>query len=103
MYIDRDLVPVMPSMGATTFGKIKQFFFGVGVGIIKEQANEVITDFINGNIAKIFKIVDEDGNIDVDVLHRAAKYSMRQVSYVDVAGVILKEEDIDKIYSYIVR
>lgn len=100
-YIDRDLMPVTKSMGSTALERCKQFFFGFGVGVIKEQANVVVTDFIHGNISHIFKIVDEEENIDVDILYRAAKYSMHQVSYVDVMGVTINEADIDKIYSYL--
>jgi hypothetical protein len=95
-YIEHDLMPLSASMG-----KLEQFLFGVKMGIFKEKAGGAIMDFIQGSMAQTFKLVDENGNIDVDVFYNAAKNAMRPLSYIEVAGIRLNEADIDKIYSYL--
>ena len=95
-YIDQDLMPLSASMG-----KLEQFLFGVKMGIFKEKVGVAVKDFINGATAKTFQLVDENGNIDVDVFYNAAKNAMRPVSFIEVAGIRLNEADIDKIYSYL--
>ena len=96
VYIERDLMPLSSSLG-----KLEQFFFGIKMGIFKERASAVVADFIKGDMAKSFKLVDENGNIDVDVFYRAAKDAMRPLSFIEVAGIRLNDADIDKLYNYL--
>ena len=95
-YIDQDLMPLSASMG-----KLEQFLFGVKMGIFKEQAGVAVRSLMDSTMAKTFQLVDDEGNIDADVFYRATKNEMRTMSFVEVAGIRLKEADIDKIYSYL--
>lgn len=58
--------------------------------VLKE--NPIVSDFFN-----------ENGDVNIDELYNMAKMAVRKSGQFAVYGVLLNENDIDKIYSYIVR
>jgi hypothetical protein len=56
------------------------------------KGNPIVADFFN-----------ENGDVNIDELYNMAKMAVRKSGQFALYGVLLNENDIDKIYSYIVR
>lgn len=56
------------------------------------KENPIVADFFN-----------ENGDVNIDELYNMAKMAVRKSGQFAVYGVLLNENDIDKIYTYIVR
>lgn len=60
--------------------------------MIQLKDNPIVKDMFN-----------ESGDVNIDELYNMAKQAVRKSGQFAVYGVLLNENDIDKIYSYIVR
>lgn len=60
--------------------------------MVQLKDNPIVSDMFN-----------ENGDINIDELYNMAKMAVRKSGQFAVYGVLLNENDIDKIYSYIVR
>lgn len=95
-YIDQEIVPI-----GATMKNLDQFLFGMKVGVIRGKLEAMVRDFVMSDMAKAVKLVDEEGKIDIDTLYQSAVSSIKPISYIDIAGIRLNENDISKLYNYI--
>jgi hypothetical protein len=97
-FIDREIMPLGANMDLTN-----QFIFGFKMGIVKRKIQSVIGNYIHNNAAKMLEIIDENGNIDVDIIYQSARDVMSQMKQLEVAGITFKDTDLQKLYSIMQR
>ena len=95
-FIDNEIVPLGASMKS-----LDQFLFGMKIGIIRGKLEGMVKDFVMSDMAKAIQLVDDEGKVDIDVLYQSAMSSIKPISFVEVAGIRLNENDITKLYNYI--
>ena len=95
-YADNEVIPHMPG------GK------GIGAGImlalIIEGSREKILALRENPAVKLMRIMDEQGNIDIDRLYSAARPKFENklsVSVPFIGELKFDQNDIDKLYKYI--
>ena len=94
-FIDTEISPLMNSMTP-----MKQFIFGMELGIIKNKSNKLISNFINSSEAKLLELADGE-NIDIETLYTAAIQAMEKQGTIEVAGIKFSTQDINKLYQII--
>ena len=97
-FIDRSILPLGASMNLTD-----QFLFGIKIGIIKRKIQDVVKSVLQKDEVKTFGLLDEHGNIDVDILYQSAMESMSKMQKLELAGITFKSDDIQKLYDIIKR
>jgi hypothetical protein len=95
-FIDHEIVPLGASMKS-----LDQFLFGMKIGIIRGKLEAMVKDFVMSDMAKAIQLVDDEGKVDIDILYQSAMSSIKPITYVEVAGIRLNENDITKLYNYI--
>ena len=95
-FIDNEIVPLGASMKS-----LDQFLFGMKIGIIRGKLEAMVKDFVMSDMAKAVQLVDDEGKVDIDVLYQSAMSSIKPITYIEVAGIRLDENDITKLYNYI--
>ena len=86
------------AMKAVGFQKFATYFVLPKINKVVEhyikqlKDNPIVKDFFN-----------ENGDVNIDELYNMAKMAVRKSGQFAVYGVILNENDIDKMYTYIVR
>jgi hypothetical protein len=81
---------------ATGFQKFATYF-------ILQRINGIIANYINAFKSNEFMkdLFNSNGDVDIDALYNMCKKAIQKSGQFEIAGVILGETDIDKIYSYI--
>lgn len=82
-----------------------KMLMGVGMGVALKRSENIFNVLKNNSIIKILGIIDEQGNIDVEVLHDELKKQVEKEEItIDVPAIgILKlnAADVDKLFYYI--
>lgn len=92
-FIDREIMPLGASMKLTD-----QFVFSFKMGIVKRKIQDVVKGYLHNDKIKIFGLVDENGYIDIDTMYQSAQDVMAQMRELDIAGIVFKENDLQKLY-----
>lgn len=88
-YIDEDLVPKMPKLEGIAFSAMAPF-------VVRAKIPWFM-GLVNGT-----EITDGE-NIDVDAVYREFKAKSNGKWPMQMAGFTFREEDLDKLYRYLVR
>ncbi len=72
-------------------------YYGISF-VVANNAEKLFALAVNNPMVKQLGFMDEDNNIDLDKLYAMAKYAMQKSGKVSVGGVILGEDDVEKIY-----
>ena len=93
-FIEREIMPLGASMNLT-----EQFGYGFKVGIIKRVIQNMVKGYLSKKEIKTFGIVDDDGNIDIEILYQSASDMFKQIKEFDYLGFTFKEQDLSRLYS----
>ena len=76
-----------------------KFIVYFAMPIIAKQINNYVNSFSQNNLTK--DMFDENNNIDIDMVYSMAKDAIKKSGQFIIYGIIISENDIDKIYTYI--
>ena len=76
-------------------GLQKAMAFGAAF-IMQRRAPEIIA--ANEGRLKALGLMTDDGMLDLDMIHEMLAFSLQKAGKVEVAGVLLSEEDVHKMY-----
>lgn len=100
-YLDTELMPLMAD------NALQKVLVGTGLGIALRRSDAIIDELKSNKMVQVLGIMDDQGNVDIDILHEELKKNMvaEGVSInIPVLGVIkLTSTDIDKLYSHIMN
>lgn len=76
-------------------GLQKAMAFGAAF-LLQRRAPEIIA--ANEPRLKALGLITDDGMLDLDMIHEMLAFSLQKAGKVEVAGVILSEDDVHKMY-----
>ena len=79
----------------------EQFMFYIKVGVAKRKLESVVKNAVAHGKSSMFAVVDENGNIDVDILYQSANDAMAQMKQIEIGGITFREGDLQKLYGII--
>ena len=97
-FIDREIMPLGANMNLT-----EQFLFGFKVGVAKRKIQHIVKTYLSRKEIIALDLVDDKGYIDVDTMYQSASDVMSQMKQLDIGGITLKENDLQKLYGYAQR
>lgn len=97
-FIDREIMPLGANMDLT-----KQFMFGLKLGVVKHQLQGVVKSYLNKDEIKMFGIVDENHNINIEPIYQSAMDMMSKMQKLEIAGITFKESDLQNLYGIMQR
>lgn len=90
-YIKDVVLPVMPS-------SLMKFALATGSVLVMGKTEKLIQEHMK--LLQSMEIIDQDGNVDIEVLYKAAKEGIKATGgKIEIKGLIFNEQDIDKLYS----
>jgi hypothetical protein len=95
-FIDREIMPLGANMNLT-----EQFLFGFKVGVAKRKIQHVVKGYLSKKEVKALDLVDDNGQIDVDTMYQSASDVMNQMKQLEIAGITLREGDLQKLYGFV--
>ena len=78
-----------------------KFFIYFALPIVHKKIINYIDTFSTNSLTK--DMFDENKNVDIDTVYRMAKDAIKKSGQFVLYGIIFNENDIDKIYSYIMQ
>ena len=100
-FVDRDMTPMLSN---STF---KGVAFSVGAAILSKRIGGALNGLKDNDMLKSIGMVDEYGNIDIDIIREELVKRMSgdgvKLEIPMVGSLVLKRDDIDKLYRYIVE
>lgn len=69
--------------------------------LVADNAEKVFRAVVDMPIVKQIGFLDENNNIDLDKLYNTAKHAIQKSGKITIGGVILGEDDVEKLYAYI--
>lgn len=91
-YIKQEVAPNIPN-------SLLRFGLYTGSVIIAGKTERLIEKHMP--TLKAMDIIDDNGEIDVDLLYKAAKEGMAATGTVEIKGMVFNSQDIDSIYKFI--
>ncbi|MDE7424992.1 MAG: hypothetical protein K2N51_15095 [Lachnospiraceae bacterium] len=98
-YLDAELMPKLQSNG------IEKVIVGTAVSLLIRKSGAIIEGYKENKLVKMLGIMDEAGNVDVDILVEELKKNISKdgvkVDIPIIGTLTFHKEDIDKLYNYI--
>lgn len=98
-YLDSELMPQLPKSG---FEKV---LAGTAISLVIRRSRNILEGYKNNKTIQMLKLMDENGNVDVDVLAEELKKNIPQegvkVEVPLIGALTFRKEDVDKLYEYI--
>lgn len=91
-YIKDEVAPNIPNT-------LQRFTLYTGSFLIAGKTERLIEKYMP--TLKAMDIIDDSGEIDVDILYKAAKEGMAATGTVEYKGMIFNSKDVDSLYKYI--
>lgn len=100
-YLDKELMPQLPAEGA------KRILAGTAVSIIIKRSGSMIEQLKENKILLALGIVDEVGNVDLELLKDEIKNQMTdsglRLEIPFIGAITFKREDVDLLYRSIIN
>ncbi len=100
-FVDRELSPMVST------STVKGVALSVGAAIVSKRIGSALASLKDNDMLKALKMVDESGNVDIDIIREELVKKMTpegiKVEIPFVADLVLKREDVDKLYRYIIE
>lgn len=80
---------------------VNKFITYFSMPIISKRITEYINNFSQNQLTK--DMFDENHNVDIDVVYNMAKNAIKKSGQFTLYGIIFNENDIDKLYTYIIN
>lgn len=98
-YLDAELMPQLQN------NALEKIIVGTAASLFIRKSGAIIEGYKDNKIVKTLGIMDEDGNVDVDILTEEIKKNISKDGVridVPVIGTLtFRKEDVDKLHNYI--
>lgn len=98
-YLDGELMPQLQNNG------IEKILIGTAASLMIRKSGAIIDGYKDNKLVKMLGLMDENGNVDVEILTEELKNNMPKEGIkidVPVVGTLtFRKDDIDKLYDYI--
>jgi hypothetical protein len=99
-YLDSELMTKLPQDG---FQKV---IAGTAISLAIRKSSTIFNDVLNSSFVKMLDIVDESGDVDIDILKEELKKNMPETGvkaeFPMIGKMTFHKSDVDKLYTYIV-
>ena len=97
-YIDADILPHLSG--------VKRLAVGTYAGLAANNVGELLTQYKDHPAVSVMKVMDKDGNVDIDRLYSAAApmfaNGQKFTIHIPMVGdMTVDSTDLDKLYQYI--
>ena len=98
-YLDSELMPQLPANG------VQKLIAGTAMSLLIERSGAIAESYKDNQLVKMLGIMDENGNVDVDVLAEELKKNMPKegikVEVPMIGALTFKKDDVEKLHEYI--
>lgn len=98
-YLDAELMPQLQG------NNLEKVLIGTAASLFIRKSGKIVEGYKDNKLVKMLGIMDDNGNVDVDVLAEELKNNITKegiVIDVPVVGTLtFHKDDIDKLYDYI--
>lgn len=100
-YLDAELIQQLPAEG------FQRLIAGVGLSLLIKRSSALIEKVESNSFIQLLGIFDDKGNIDIDTLKDEIKKQMPRdgikINVPSIGIINFKRDDVDILYSYIVK
>lgn len=100
-FLDTEFMPNLPQNG------IQKVMAGTAISLIIKRSGNIVKEFVNNPFVKMLGIMDDEGNMDIDILRTELKANMPEsgvVMDIPMIGTLtVHAQDVDTLYNHIVR
>lgn len=98
-YVDTEIMPHLDANG------VEKVVIGTAVSLLIRRSGAIIGEYKNNKLVKMLGVIDNDGNIDIDMLSEELKKNVSKegikVDVPIIGTMTFHKSDIDKLYGYI--
>lgn len=98
-FLDMELMPALPKEG------VSRVLTGTAMAVVVKRMGGMIRSYQDHALVKGLGVMDDGGNVDVDILREALKANISDAGVkVDIpmgGTVTFRREDVDTLYRYI--
>lgn len=98
-YLDAELMPQLQNNG------LEKVFIGTAASLVIRKAGAIVEGYKDNKLVKMLGIMDEDGNVDIDVLAEEIKKNISKdgvkIDIPIVGTMTFHKSDVDKLKDYI--
>lgn len=99
-YLDAELMPQLQGNG------IEKVIVGTAASLLIRKSGTIIESYKDNKLVKLLGIMDENGNVDVDILAEELKKNISKdgvkIDIPVIGTMTFHKEDVDKLYNYII-
>lgn len=100
-FLDTEFMPNLPQNG------IQKVMAGTAISLIIKRSGNIVREFTNNSFVKMLGIMDEEGNMDIDILRSELKANMPETGVVMdlpmIGTLTFHKGDVDTLYNHIIR
>lgn len=100
-YLDAELMPKLQKTG------VERVIVGTAAALLIRRTGAIVEGYKDNKLVKMLGIIDESGNVDVDVLIEELKKNISKDGVnidIPIVGILtFHKEDVDKLYEYIME
>lgn len=100
-YLDAELMPQFQNNG------LEKVLVGTAASLLIRKTGTIVSSYKDNKLVKMLGIMDESGNVDVDILAEELKNNISKegikVDIPVIGTMTFHKEDIDTLYEYIVE
>ena len=97
-YVDQEIVNKIPGW--------KRGVVGSGLGMMLSNTDNIYKELKNNEFVKLLNLMDEQGNVNVEALYKElkkqAQKSSATIELPMIGSFVLNEQDVEKLYNFIV-
>lgn len=98
-YMDSEIMPQLPN------GGIEKVLAGTALSLVIRRSGTILEGYRNNQVVRMLGIMDEEGNVDVDVLAEELKKNITsdgvKIEIPIIGKMTFHKEDVDKLHEYI--
>lgn len=100
-YLDAELMPRFQGNG------VERVIVGTVASLVIRKSGAIVNSYKDNDLVKMLGIMDNDGNIDIDVLAEELKNNITKdgvkVNIPVIGTITFHKEDVTKLYDYIME
>lgn len=98
-YLDAELMPQFPAQG------IEKVLAGTAISLLIRRSEKILESYKDNKIIQMLGIMDEEGNVDVDVLTEELKKNISsdgvKIEVPIIGKMTFHKDDVNKLNEYI--
>jgi hypothetical protein len=100
-FLDAEMLPTLPTEG------VARVVAGTAMAVLVRRLGGMIRGYANHSIVRGLGVIDESGNVDVDILREALKANVPETGLkieIPLGGAVtFHKADVDLLYRYILE